>query len=106
MGIFGLFGGANINDGIEKYKNTPGAVLLDVRTKEEYKSGHIPESRHLSVQNIENVKKAVPDKKTPVFVYCLSGARSSQAVQYMKRSGYENVTNIGGISRYRGKIEK
>ncbi len=63
MGIFGLFGGANINDGIEKYKNTPGAVLLDVRTKEEYKSGHIPESRHLSVQNIENVKKAVPDKK-------------------------------------------
>ena len=42
---------------------------------------------------------------TPLFVYCLSGARSSHAAAVLRRMGYCNVTNIGGINRYRGKVE-
>ena len=43
MGFFDLFKQSNINQGIEEYKMTAGAVLLDVRTLQEYQEGHIPE---------------------------------------------------------------
>ena len=44
MGLFSIFAGANINDGVKKYMETEGASLLDVRTEDEYSSGHIPGS--------------------------------------------------------------
>ena len=45
-------------------------------------------------------------KDTPLFVYCLSGGRSRQAVGYLQQLGYRAVTNIGGIGSYQGKVEK
>ena len=41
-----------------------------------------------------------------MFVYCYSGARSGQAVEALKKMGYEDVKNIGGIAAYRGKLER
>ena len=43
-------------------------------------------------------------KGTQLFVHCLSGARSNQAVSFLKRSGYGSVKNIGDISGYTGKV--
>ncbi len=43
-------------------------------------------------------------KGTQLLVHCLSGARSNQAVSFLKRSGYGSVKNIGGISGYTGKV--
>lgn len=106
MGLFGLFSGVNINDGVKQYQESDGAVLLDVRTKAEYREGHIPGSVHLCVDSIDRIEGVVSDKETPLFVYCLSGARSAQACRFLKRFGYTNVTNIGGLSRYRGKLAK
>ena len=48
----------------------------------------------------------IPDLDTPVYVYCLSGARSSRAVASLQNMGYTNVKNIGGINKYKGQIEK
>ena len=45
MGLFNLFGGTDINQGLKEYENTAGAVLLDVRTPQEYKDGHVPGSK-------------------------------------------------------------
>lgn len=106
MGFFDLFKRTDINEGIATWKNTPGAVLLDVRSAEEYRAGHIPGSVNVPVKMIQKVTGRIPDKATPVFSYCLSGARSGNAVSAMKRMGYQNVTNIGGINGYRGDIEK
>lgn len=106
MGIFSLFAGTNINEGIKQYEAAENAVLLDVRTAGEYRSGHIPGSINLSVDNIDRATKVIPDKSKEIFVYCLSGARSSQAANFLKRSGYENVNNIGGLNRYKGQLEK
>lgn len=52
MGCFlcNIFKGNDINIGIEEYKNTPGAKLIDVRTREEYSSGHIPGSVNIPLQ--------------------------------------------------------
>ena len=51
MGFFDLFKQSNISQGIEEYKRTDDAVLLDVRTPQEYQEGHIPESKKCRCSN-------------------------------------------------------
>ncbi len=104
MGLFTMFRTPDINAGVEEFKRTKGAVLLDVRTAEEYRSGHIEGSTNLPLDSITTAPDIVKDKDTPLFVHCLSGGRSGQAVSYLQRVGYTNVQNIGGIGSYRGKV--
>ena len=107
MGCFlcNIFKGNDINIGIEEYKSTPGAKLIDVRTREEYSSGHIPGSINIPLQVISEVAGEVPKKEEPIYVYCQSGIRSGQATAIIKKMGYTNVKNIGGINSYNGKVE-
>ena len=105
MGFFDLFKQNDINQGVKDYHNIPGAVLLDVRTPQEYREGHIPGSKNLPLQTIDKVDSIVENKDTVLYVYCHSGARSRQAVSYLQHMGYTNVNNIGGIAAYRGKVE-
>ena len=95
---------ADMNTGVAECKTNDGAVLLDVRTEEEYRDGHIEGSVNIPLDRISSVENIVKDKSTPLYVHCLSGGRSGQAVSYLKQIGYTNVKNIGGISSYRGKV--
>ena len=106
MGFFDFLKQANINQGIEEYKRTAGAVLLDVRTSQEYQEGHIPESKNVPLQQLNNVVSVVKNTEIPLFVYCYSGVRSRQATGLLLRMGYSKVNNIGGIAAYSGKVEK
>ena len=105
MGFFGLFKQPDINQGVKEFKQREGAILLDVRTPQEYREGHIPESRNLPLQTIDKVASVVDNQDRPLFVYCYSGARSAQAAALLRRMGYSNVTDIGGIAAYRGELE-
>ena len=96
----------DIDAGVEVYQMTKNAVLIDVRTKEEYDQGHIPNSINLPLSELDQIVREVPDKNTPLFVYCQSGSRSARAVKSMKKAGYVDVTNIGGILYYHGSVEK
>lgn len=96
----------DIDAGVEVYQMTKNAVLIDVRTKEEYAEGHIPDSINLPLSHLDQILKEVPDKNTPLFVYCQSGSRSARAAKSMKKAGYSDVTNIGGILYYHGPTEK
>lgn len=104
MGFFDFLQSPNINQGIERFRATPDAVLLDVRTAQEYSEGHIPDSQNLSLDSLDKAAEIIKNKNVPVFVYCYSGARSSQAAAYLKQTGYLNVENIGGISAWRGEV--
>ena len=106
MGFFDFLKQPDINQGVQSFQKTPGAVLLDVRTPEEYRQGHIPGSRNLSLQAIGAMPGMIENHETPLFVYCQSGARSSQAVSLLRQMGYTNVQNIGGIAGYTGKVER
>ena len=106
MGFFDLFKQNDINQGVKDYHNIPGAVLLDVRTPQEYREGHIPGSKNLPLQTIDKVDSIVENKDTVLYVYCHSGARSRQAAAVLQSMGYTNVTNIGGITAYSGKVER
>ncbi len=106
MGIFDFWKAPDINQGVEEWKATPGAVLLDVRTTSEYQEGHIPGSKNIPLQALDEIDGIVENKDTPIFVHCLSGGRSRQATAILQQMGYGNVKNIGGISAYRGKVER
>lgn len=104
MGFFDFLLGANMDNGVAEYKNVQGAVLLDVRTVEEYREGHVKGSINIPLDSLNKVGSKVPTKDTPIFTYCHSGGRSMQAASYLERLGYTNVKNIGGIARYTGAL--
>lgn len=103
--LFGFFKKQDINKGVLEFNNTPDAILLDVRTKSEYKNGHIPRSKNIELEKLDTVNSLANEKNRPIFVYCQSGARSSSATSTLKTMGYTNVKNIGGISSYTGAVE-
>ena len=106
MSFFDFFKQPDINQGVREYQSTSDALLLDVRTPEEYRDGHIPVSINVSLQTIDNIASVAEDKEIPLFVYCHSGARSLRAAGSLQQMGYKNVHNIGGIASYSGQIER
>ncbi len=104
--LLDLLRGPDINQGVQAYKATSGAILLDVRTPEEYREFHIPGSKNVPLQALDEIEKIADNKDVPIFVHCLSGGRSRQAAALLQQMGYSNVKNIGGISAYHGKVEK
>lgn len=104
MSFLDLFKKADINEGLERYRQETDAVLLDVRTEEEYAEGHIEGSMNIPLPVIRTAKKKIKNMSVPIYIYCLSGARSRQAAEALKTMGYTKVMDIGGISGYRGKI--
>lgn len=82
-------------------------ILLDVRTKEEYATGHIKDSVLIPVDNLkEEAGKVLMDKEAPIFVYCRSGNRSVTAANILIEQGYKNVFNLGGINNWPYEIVK
>lgn len=106
MGLMDFLKPADINAGVEEFRATPGARLVDVRTPGEYAGGHIPGAVNVPLQQIGSIAAAVPEAATPLFVYCLSGGRSAQAAAALKRAGYGDVRNIGGIGNWNGEVER
>ena len=102
MGLFDWFARRpGLAEGLENWKSTPGAVLLDVRTPEEYRAGHIPGAQNLPLDRLDTIAEPAG---SPLFVYCRSGARSAQAKARLARAGY-SVTDLGGLLGYRGPLE-
>ena len=106
MGFFDFFKQPDINQGVKEFKQREGAVLLDVRTSQEYREGHIPGSKNVPLQQLDKISAVTDNKDAPMFVYCHSGARSRQATAILLHMGYANVNNIGGIAAYQGKVER
>jgi rhodanese-related sulfurtransferase len=94
--LFDMFAKAR-HDGREKVKN--GALLLDVRTPEEFREGHIAGAKNIPVQQLAQRLDELGPKSRPIVVYCRSGARSSAAAQFLKNQGYQ-VTDIGAMSNW------
>ena len=105
MKLFGFLEASDINRDVAQFRQTEGALLLDVRGTDEYAEGHIPGSVNIPLQVLPTKKGLPEDPETPIFVYCRSGARSRQATAVLQEMGYEEVHNIGGILDYKGKVE-
>ena len=78
-------------------KNHPKAILLDVRSQEEYDKSHISGSVLMTLDEITDPDGEKFDKDSHIIVYCSAGSRSRRAYNYFIEQGYKNVYNLGGI---------
>lgn len=80
----------------------PGAVLIDVRTADEFASGALPGAKLIPHGDIAaRIAEVAPDKNTPVVLYCRSGRRSSIAQNELQALGYTQVINAGGYDQFK-----
>ena len=80
------------------------AIYLDVRNPDEYAKGHVPGAILLPLKELpQQIAQAIPQKNTPIIVYCQSGGRSACAVQELRRLGYTEVTDMGAFSNWKGE---
>lgn len=84
-----------------------GIILLDVRTKQEYDSGHIENSLLIPVDVLQaEAEDSLKDKNAHIFIYCRSGNRSVTAANILLELGYTNVYNLGGIRDWPYEVVK
>ena len=87
-----------IKEMLEILKTNSNAVLLDVRSSQEYIEGHIRGSINIPGYDIEKQAKNKLNKDSIIIVYCSAGIRSKRAIQILEKLGYENLYNVeGGI---------
>jgi phage shock protein E len=79
-----------------------GVLVVDVRSRGEFDSGHLPGALNIPLDEIEAALPAkVKNKNQVLLLHCLSGARSAAAQQKLKGMGYANVLNLGSLARAR-----
>lgn len=87
--------------------NNNDVIILDVRTEEEYNSGHIENSVLIPIDDLEYKEEEVlTNKEQKILVYCRSGNRSKKAADLLVEMGYTNVYNFGGIKDWPYEIVK
>ena len=80
-----------------KSKVLQGAILIDVRSNQEYREGHLQGAINIPEFEITNrIKQEIPKKNQLIIVYCQYGGRSRNAMTIMNKLGYNNVYNLYG----------
>ena len=92
--IKNLFGAKPVTDFTQLIRN--GATILDVRTKAEFETGHIPGAINIPVDQLSKNLATLTDKNKPIITCCASGVRSATAQQLLTSKGFINVFNVGG----------
>ena len=82
-------------------KINQGAILLDVRSNQEYREGHLKGAINIPEYEIDNrVEKEIAKKNQLIVIYCQYGGRSRNVYMKMKKMGYTNIYNLyGGLDR-------
>ena len=107
MGVLGVFlalrlfnGGIGAVDKKEVISHIKeGALIVDVRSGEEYASGHYANAKNIPVDQVESRLKEFGDKDRKIVVYCRSGGRSSKAKSILEANGFKNIVNGLGKSK-------
>jgi phage shock protein E len=77
-----------------------GALVIDVRSSDEYLSGHLSHAVNVPLQELEKrLPSLEPDKSRVLLLHCLSGTRSGIAQRTLKAMGYLNAFNLGSFER-------
>jgi len=90
MGLFNLFKRKDMDQKIKEYLEK-GAIVLDVRTLEEWNEGHVSGSKHIVLSIIPLEIEQIKYWNKPVIAVCRSGARSGQAEQFLKQNGVDAI---------------
>ena len=81
------------------------AIILDVRTLEEFDKKHIPNALLVPIDDLRNGNfSSLPDKDAMIIIYCHTGRRSEEAAKILVNAGYKNVYDMGDIVDWTGSI--
>lgn len=100
--MFGLFSKKEEVDYKELIKQ--GAIVLDVRSKEEFEGGHVKGALNIPVDVLSSNLKKLGNKDTYIIACCASGSRSGMAKNILRAAGYDNVHNGGGWHSLQNKL--
>ena len=84
------------------------AFLVDVRTEKEWNTGHARGAVHFELSKIQEGEIPALSKDAEIYLYCRSGSRSGTAKEILRKAGFKNVENLGGLSDWKkmgGEIE-
>ncbi len=91
----------------EMMQKNSDIVILDVRTPEEFASGHIKNAINIPNESIGiGIVDELTDKNATILIYCRSGNRSKQAASKLEKLGYGNIYEFGGINTWKYGIVK
>jgi len=74
-------------------------LLIDVRTTEEFASGHIHGAVNIPVEELQDRLNQIPSDE-PIVLYCRSGNRSAQAARILTQAGYTDLYDLGGVNEW------
>lgn len=82
---------------LNEFMNNGDAILIDVRSNQEFEEGHLDNAINIPTYNLKNeIEKKVINKTNLIILYCSSGNRSKRAKTELEKIGYENVYNLKG----------
>ncbi|MCB1909494.1 MAG: rhodanese-like domain-containing protein [Rhodocyclaceae bacterium] len=76
--------------------NREDALVVDVRTADEYRQGHVPNARHIPLADLEKRSSELAKNGQPVILCCATGARSGMAIATLRKAGVPSVFNLRG----------
>ena len=80
-----------------KNKVSQGAILLDVRSKQEYRENHLKGAINIPEYEIDSrIEREIPKKNQLIVIYCQYGSRSMNVYRKMEKLGYTNIYNLHG----------
>lgn len=100
-----LFSSADVPD-YASLTDHSNAIILDVRTREEYKGGSIAGSVNIPLTELEQGISKLKDKSRPVICCCASGMRSGRARNILIKKGFERVYNAGGWQQLQSQLSR
>lgn len=100
LGLAACSAAPSTADGVGSLDIDDETILIDVRTAEEYATGHLEGSRLLDFTG-GDLAAAIPslDPDAEYLVYCRSGNRAGQAITLMEQAGFTNLTNLGSLEQ-------
>ena len=101
MGILNFLFGNQQKKILDYLENN--ALILDVRTEREYKSGAIKGAKHIPLDSLRNHVESLKKLEKPIIVYCASGIRSSKAAKFLNLNNIDAI-NGGGINSLKSII--
>lgn len=88
-----------VNQNSDKKKDE--VIIIDVRSSEEYKAGHIPNAININVDELENRLNEIEDyKNKPIITYCNTGNKSGKASEILVNNGFQDVTNAQDVKEF------
>lgn len=107
LAILSVNGIAKDESEIKKILNQPSTVVIDVRSADEFASGHIDQAILIPHDEIAGkINASVLSKNTPIVLYCRSGRRAEIAKATLEKMGYRRVVNAGGIGEFKSIMRR